>query len=99
MNSHNLNRLLLLRSLDTCPTPTEECEDPEKLKVKLMTHQRQALAWLLWRETQTPSGGILGKIRIMRIPSGVWYFKNFSPEFLLFIEHSESCIYRYSGRQ
>lgn len=49
------------RSLDTCPTGSEESEDPEHLKVSLMTHQRQALAWLLWRETQTPSGGILGK--------------------------------------
>eukprot|EP00111_Clytia_hemisphaerica_P023657 TCONS_00069728-protein len=49
----------LHKSLDTCPAPHEEAEDPEKLKVTLMTHQRQALAWLTWRETQIPSGGIL----------------------------------------
>lgn len=24
-----------------------------------MTHQRQALAWMVWREKQTVSGGIL----------------------------------------
>ncbi|KAK4328240.1 hypothetical protein Pmani_001358 [Petrolisthes manimaculis] len=34
-------------------------EDPEGLKVQLMDHQRQALTWLLWRETQLPPGGIL----------------------------------------
>ena len=48
------------RSLETCPTPTTECDDPFGLNVSLMIHQRQALAWLLWRENQTPSGGILG---------------------------------------
>lgn len=30
-------------------------------QVSLMAHQRRALAWLLWRETQKPCGGILGK--------------------------------------
>lgn len=28
-------------------------------QVHLMSHQRQALAWLLWRESQAVSGGIL----------------------------------------
>jgi transcription termination factor 2 len=27
----------------------------------LMTHQRHALAWLMWRERHRPYGGILGK--------------------------------------
>ncbi|KAA0715342.1 Transcription termination factor 2 [Triplophysa tibetana] len=34
--------------------PTRRC-----LEVELMPHQRRALAWLLWRETQKPCGGIL----------------------------------------
>lgn len=34
--------------------------DPKGLKVELMSHQRQALAWLLHREKQSPAGGILG---------------------------------------
>jgi hypothetical protein len=29
--------------------------------VKLMPHQKRALAWLLWRESYQPHGGILGK--------------------------------------
>ncbi|KAK2493803.1 hypothetical protein MC885_010283, partial [Smutsia gigantea] len=34
-------------------------EDPAGLKVPLLLHQKQALAWLLWRESQKPHGGIL----------------------------------------
>lgn len=49
----------LHKSLDTCPASAEEAEDPIGLCVTLMTHQRQAMAWLLWREKQIPSGGIL----------------------------------------
>jgi len=49
----------LHKSLDTCPSPTDESEDPQGLNVTLMTHQKQALLWLLWRERQKPSGGIL----------------------------------------
>lgn len=30
-------------------------------QVPLLLHQKQALAWLLWRESQKPQGGILGK--------------------------------------
>ncbi len=35
-------------------------DDPGGLKVSLMAHQKRALAWLMWRETRIPSGGILG---------------------------------------
>lgn len=56
----NFISIFIYRSLDTCPAPTEEADDPKNLKVTLMTHQRQAMAWLTWRENQVPSGGILG---------------------------------------
>ncbi|CAG9821124.1 unnamed protein product [Phaedon cochleariae] len=46
-------------SLATCPKESDTAVDPKGLKVELMPHQRRALAWLMWRETQTPSGGIL----------------------------------------
>jgi len=36
-----------------------EANDPDGLVVPLMRHQRQALAWLSWREEQHPPGGIL----------------------------------------
>ncbi|KAL4231279.1 transcription termination factor [Mactra antiquata] len=49
----------LHKQLETCPKSDEELEDPVGLYVTLMTHQRQALMWLVWRERQTPSGGIL----------------------------------------
>ena len=52
------------RQLETCPKDTEELGDPKGLMVSLMTHQRQALMWLVWRERQSPSGGILGKINV-----------------------------------
>ncbi|XP_062519488.1 transcription termination factor 2-like [Corticium candelabrum] len=47
----------LFHSLETCPT--EEVGDPAGLTVPLMKHQREALAWLVWREKQTPPSGIL----------------------------------------
>ncbi|XP_015219963.2 transcription termination factor 2 isoform X2 [Lepisosteus oculatus] len=49
----------LYKSLESCPAAEAEAEDPKELKVHLLPHQKQALAWLLWRETQKPSGGIL----------------------------------------
>ncbi|XP_068127120.1 transcription termination factor 2 isoform X2 [Hyperolius riggenbachi] len=49
----------LHKSLESCPTPETAAEDPPGLKVPLLPHQRQALAWLQWRENQTPQGGIL----------------------------------------
>ncbi|VEN56091.1 unnamed protein product, partial [Callosobruchus maculatus] len=46
-------------SLKTCPTENDLAEDPKGLKVDLMLHQKRALEWLIWREGQKPSGGIL----------------------------------------
>lgn len=34
-------------------------DDPPGLTVKLMDHQKHALAWMTWREKQHPRGGIL----------------------------------------
>ncbi|XP_074961778.1 transcription termination factor 2 [Phalacrocorax aristotelis] len=49
----------LHKSLESCPTEQTVAEDPSGLKVPLLLHQKQALAWLLWRERQKPCGGIL----------------------------------------
>ncbi|NXX86265.1 TTF2 factor, partial [Urocolius indicus] len=49
----------LHKSLESCPTEQTAAEDPSGLKVPLLQHQKQALAWLLWRESQRPCGGIL----------------------------------------
>ncbi|NXD86057.1 TTF2 factor, partial [Halcyon senegalensis] len=49
----------LHKSLESCPTEQAAAEDPSGLKVPLLLHQKQALTWLLWRESQKPCGGIL----------------------------------------
>ncbi|XP_065532691.1 transcription termination factor 2 isoform X2 [Lathamus discolor] len=49
----------LHKSLESCPEDQTVAEDPCGLKVPLLLHQKQALAWLLWRESQRPCGGIL----------------------------------------
>ncbi|XP_005151820.2 transcription termination factor 2 isoform X2 [Melopsittacus undulatus] len=49
----------LHKSLESCPEDQTVAEDPPGLKVPLLLHQKQALAWLLWRESQRPRGGIL----------------------------------------
>ncbi|NXW02813.1 TTF2 factor, partial [Fregetta grallaria] len=49
----------LHKSLESCPIEQTVAEDPSGLKVPLLLHQKQALAWLLWRESQRPCGGIL----------------------------------------
>ncbi|KAM5256064.1 transcription termination factor 2 [Ctenodactylus gundi] len=49
----------LHRSLESCPGEAAVAEDPVGLKIPLLRHQKQALAWLLWRESQNPQGGIL----------------------------------------
>ncbi|KAF2894145.1 hypothetical protein ILUMI_12028, partial [Ignelater luminosus] len=55
-----LDRLEQLHgSLKTCPDSNTFATDPEGLKVQLMPHQKHAVAWLMWREQQKPSGGIL----------------------------------------
>ncbi|KAK7807818.1 hypothetical protein U0070_012052 [Myodes glareolus] len=68
MNQHRLHNVWkitseaideLHRSLESCPGETAVAEDPAGLKVPLLLHQKQALAWLLWRESQKPQGGIL----------------------------------------
>jgi len=51
----------LHKSLETCPAPSILADDPSGLKVTLMPHQKHAIAWLIWRESQKPHGGILGK--------------------------------------
>ncbi|XP_014260369.1 transcription termination factor 2 isoform X1 [Cimex lectularius] len=49
----------LHKSLETCPEEKDSIEGPKSLKVVLLPHQKQALTWMLWRESQTPRGGIL----------------------------------------
>ncbi|KAH8307778.1 hypothetical protein KR044_013353, partial [Drosophila immigrans] len=46
-------------SLKSCPRESVLANDPPGLKVKLMNHQKHALAWMTWREQQRPRGGIL----------------------------------------
>ncbi|KAK5648748.1 hypothetical protein RI129_003640 [Pyrocoelia pectoralis] len=46
-------------SLKSCPIANTEVEQPKGLQVELMPHQKHALSWLMWREKQRPSGGIL----------------------------------------
>jgi len=49
------------KQLETMPLEANEVEQPDGLRssIKLFPHQKQALAWLLWREIQSPAGGIL----------------------------------------
>ncbi|OAF69327.1 hypothetical protein A3Q56_02940, partial [Intoshia linei] len=41
------------------PPKTKETQKPEFIITELMSHQKQALTWLLWREKSHPKGGIL----------------------------------------
>lgn len=50
--SHNM-------ALNTRPATNIMRWDPQQLKTKLLPHQAHALAWMLWRETQIPCGGLL----------------------------------------
>ncbi|XP_063831636.1 uncharacterized protein LOC135080842 [Ostrinia nubilalis] len=57
-----LDRLRILHeSLATRPPEQAQASAPAALRSSLMPHQRHALAWLRWRETQRPYGGILGE--------------------------------------
>ena len=49
------------KSLETMPAEGDEEEQPISLRasISLFSYQKQGLAWLLWRETQHPPGGIL----------------------------------------
>ncbi|GBM15177.1 Transcription termination factor 2 [Araneus ventricosus] len=49
----------LHHSLCTYPDDATEVPPPESLVTPLLKHQIKGLSWLLWRETQHPSGGIL----------------------------------------
>ncbi|XP_052125675.1 transcription termination factor 2 isoform X2 [Frankliniella occidentalis] len=49
----------LHQALKSCPTEETVAEDPRNLKVELLPHQKHGLAWMLWREQERPSGGIL----------------------------------------
>lgn len=45
--------------MEGCPGEDVLAEDPRGLLVKLMAHQKHALAWMTWREQKRPRGGIL----------------------------------------
>ena len=49
------------KSNESRPNEADEEADPYSLKtgLNLFPHQRQGLAWMLWREAQHPGGGIL----------------------------------------
>lgn len=61
-------------SLKNRPTDDQLADDPKGLKVTLMEHQKSALAWLMYRERQKPSGGILGTFFEVFYS---WYSTNF----------------------
>ncbi|XP_055952281.1 transcription termination factor 2-like [Argiope bruennichi] len=49
----------LHNSLCTYPDDATEVPPPKSLETALLKHQIKGLSWLIWRETQQPSGGIL----------------------------------------
>uniref|UniRef100_A0A1B6EVV9 Transcription termination factor 2 n=1 Tax=Cuerna arida TaxID=1464854 RepID=A0A1B6EVV9_9HEMI len=66
METHRIQQSLTLdslrvlhKSLENCPTEDTIVTDPKGLLVELLPHQKHGLAWLLWREKEKPSGGIL----------------------------------------
>ncbi|XP_041969731.1 transcription termination factor 2 isoform X2 [Aricia agestis] len=66
MSTHMAEREVILsrlrnlhESLKTRPEEGALAVQPAALRSELMQHQRHALAWLRWRETQSPPGGLL----------------------------------------
>ncbi|KAG8265126.1 transcription termination factor, RNA polymerase II [Homalodisca vitripennis] len=66
METHRIQQSLTLdtlrvlhKSLENCPAEDAIVTDPKGLLVELLPHQKHGLAWLLWREKEKPSGGIL----------------------------------------
>ncbi|KAG6441975.1 hypothetical protein O3G_MSEX002154 [Manduca sexta] len=66
MSTHMAERNLILErlrdlheSLASRPPESELAAAPAGVATRLMPHQLHALAWLRWRETQRPAGGIL----------------------------------------
>lgn len=49
----------LKKSEREMPTKNDLADQPRLINGNLMPHQRQALAWMIWREKQFPKGGIL----------------------------------------
>ncbi|KXJ73840.1 hypothetical protein RP20_CCG014912 [Aedes albopictus] len=55
-----IDRLATLhKSIEGCPSEDTLADPPKLLRIELMDHQRHALAWMLWRESLKPRGGIL----------------------------------------
>merc|ERR1719186_1429768 len=52
---------VLHSNLESMPSEDMVVEQPAGLRpsIQLFPHQKQALSWLLWRESQVPAGGIL----------------------------------------
>ncbi|GBP24416.1 Transcription termination factor 2 [Eumeta japonica] len=66
MATHMAERQMILErlrdlhsSLESRPPESKRAPQPSALKTTLMPYQQHALAWLQWRETQRPRGGIL----------------------------------------
>lgn len=61
LNQSKIDKLsqTLVKALRTRPLPNEIKCKPDNMKINLLPHQGHALAWMLWRESQYPRGGIL----------------------------------------